>query len=562
MYPDKGFYYCFSTSQGGDAIKFLQVKENFTFVEAVEALADRFNFKLEYETRDGANHHFPSGSMLKRLKMIHDQASHYYQKAFHSDLPEAQAVREYWVESRGFSLEDAEKYGVGYAPPDGGRFFQFLIKQSFSEQELEASGLFFPRGQSRRNSLTARFRGRLMVPICDLTGQVIAFTGRKLEQTPEDDPAFQAKYVNSPKTDLFNKGTLLFGIHIARKTVSDDSPFVMVEGQIDAIRCWTEGFEQVIATQGTAITEIQLGKLKNYCPKLIMCLDGDAAGTKAALRVLPMALATGLELRFIRLAEGDDPDTFLKREGKEAFAALLETSTPVVPFLIESFFGSENRDASGMARSAEHCFEIIAKSNSEIVKGRMIEDLANGVGLDVRTMAADFSRFRQKRLSRNNPQTVLPSKVGVSTVEGKLRTAESDLLQMLIQNKSIRSKMAETDFTDLIDPSSVEGSLLMRICAELREDPAWTPEADADLVCTNEQEQNLIYQLLTGEPTDTDLEAHFMICMKSIQLRYDKRRLRSVEHRLNRGTSLSDEEMNDLLMEKIQLQKRIANHNR
>ena len=560
VYPDRGFYYCFSTSQGGDAIKFLQVKENFTFVEAVEALADRFNFKLEYEAQDGSNRNFASGSLLKRLKMVHDQASRYYRKAFFSDMTDAKAVREYWVEKRGFSLEHAEEYGIGYAPPDGGAFFQFLIKQSFSEKELEASGLFFPRGNSTRNALTARFRGRLMVPICDLTGQVIAFTGRKLDQTPTNDPAFEAKYVNSPKTDLFNKGTLLFGIHIARKVVSEERPFVMVEGQLDAVRCWTEGFEQVVATQGTAITDIQLGKLKNYCSRLIMCLDGDAAGTKAAIRVLPMALAAGLDLRFIRLEKGDDPDTYLGREGRDAFNRLLEQSTPVIPFLIESFFDSSRRDAASLARSAEHCFEMISQSNSEIVKGRMLEELANGVGLDARTMGADFQKFQQKKNGRTAAPRPVPLGTKATPPGQKLRTAESDLLQMVIQNPAIRSKMSETDFTDLIDPSTTEGALLMRICAELREDPAWTPETDADLVCSNEQEHNLIYQLLAGDPLDAEVEDQFAVCMKSIQLRYDKRRLRAVEHKLNRANSLSDEEMNNLFMEKLQLQKRIANH--
>lgn len=560
VHPDRGFYYCFSTSQGGDAIRFLQVKENLSFTEAVEALADRFNFKLEYETRDGNPHPGRNGSSLKRLKMIHDQASKYYCKAFVSDFPEAVSVRDYWLNQRGFTLEDAEKYGVGYAPTDGGKFYQFLLKQQFTDEELEASGLFFPRGNSTRNTLTARFRGRLMVPICDLTGQVIAFTGRKLDQTPENDPAFQAKYVNSPKTDLFNKGTLLFGIHVARKVVNDSKPFVMVEGQLDAIRCWTEGFEQVIATQGTAITDTQLSKLKNYCSRLVMCLDGDSAGTKAAMRVLPMALAVGLELRFIRLSAGDDPDSFLKREGAEAFARLLEQSTPAVPFLAESFFSHGRRDASSLSRSAEQCFEIIIKSDSQIVKSRMVEDLANCVSLDTRTMRTDFENYLRNKAGQGyRSQQTQPLGVPESK-EGKLSTAESDLLRLVIQHSPLRQRLREEDFSEIIDLTSVEGQLLTRICAELREDPNWTPEQDADLVCETDIERNLIYELLAGNSETNDVEELFMLCLKSMQLRFEKKRLRSIEHKLNKGVGMTEEEMTTLLMEKLELQRRIANH--
>ena len=528
-------------------------------MEAVEALADRFNFKLEYETRDGKPNPGRSGSQIKRLKMLHDQASRYYQKAFVSNLPDADAVRNYWVEGRGFTLEDAETHGIGYAPTDGGSFYQFLIKQNFTEPELEASGLFFPRGSSSRNTLTARFRGRLMVPICDLTGQVIAFTGRKLDQTPQNDPAFEAKYVNSPKTDLFNKGTLLFGIHIARKAVSEEKPFVMVEGQLDAIRCWTKGFEQTIATQGTAITEIQLGKLKNYCSRLIMCLDGDSAGTKAAMRVLPMALGVGLDLKFVRLKAGDDPDTFLMREGTEAFFAMLEKATPVIPFLVESFFNPDNRDGASLSRGAEQCFEILMKSESQIVKSRMIEELANGVGLDARTLNSDFQAYLQKK-GRYGYQKPKAKPVGLpGNPNGKLRTVESDLLGLIVQNETLRSKLKENDFTDLIDPASVEGRLLIRICAELREDPSWSPEKDSELVCENEVEQNLIYELLTDEGAPSEVDDLFAICMKSMQHRYDKRKLRSIEHKLNKGVNVGADELTALFTEKMELQRRIAN---
>lgn len=559
VYPDRGFFYCFSTSQGGDAIKFLQIKENFTFVESLEALADRFNFKLEYENRDGRAITGQSGSRMKQLRLVHELATSYYRKAFEADYKEAEEVRSYWLEQRGFTLEDAQAHGVGYAPADASRFYDYLRKQAVPNDILEGSGLFFPKG-NRSGPLMARFRGRLMVPIRDLTGNTIAFTGRKLAQTPSNDPAFEAKYVNSPKTDLFNKGTLLFGLHLARKHVSEENPFVMVEGQIDAIRCWTKGFEQVIATQGTAITDIQLGKLKNYCSQLIMCLDGDSAGTKAAMRVLPMALAVGLELRFVRLSAGDDPDTYLMREGRDGFQALLDSSKSSIPFLVESFFASENRDASALSRSAEKCFEIIGNSGSMIVKSRMLEELANQAQLDVRLLLSDFEMFERKKIRRSRyssaTETSVPS-LGKSS--GKLRTAEIDLLRLVVRHRSVRDKMHHFDFSEIIEIKEMEGQLLARICAELREDPNWLPEQGSENICEDEAERNLIYRLLAEDSIDENEQELYEVCLKSMHLRHDKKCLRKIENKLNKGSALSDADLNDLMKDKLEIQKRIAN---
>lgn len=527
-------------------------------MEAVEALADRFNFKLEYETRDGRPSTDRGGSGLKRLKMIHEHACKYYQKAFKSELSQAQDVRSYWERDRGFKLEDAEKHEIGYAPSETRGFQEYLKKQGYSDAELEASGLFFPRG-NRSGSMMARFRGRLMVPIRDLTGNVIAFTGRKLPQTPKNDPAFEAKYVNSPKTDIFNKGSLLFGLHLARKVVSDATPFVMVEGQLDAIRCWIEGFEQVVATQGTAVTDIQLGKLKNYCPQLIMCLDGDSAGTKAALRVLPMALSVGLEVHFIRLSEGDDPDTYLAREGKEGFQKLLNSAKPAVPFLVETYFDPDNRAAAVLSRSAEQCFEIILKSPSKIVKDRMVEELASRAQLDIHLTKSDFQSFERKTGGRQTYSEIKAAETQASTVgKGTLTTAESDLLRLAIQHASVREKIQHFDFSEIIESGDIEGQLLDRVCAELREDPHWIPERDCKNICDDEAELNLIYRLLAEKVIEDEPVEKCLVCIKSMQLRYDKKRLREIDQKLNREGNLSDEELNELLKEKVEIKNRVA----
>jgi DNA primase len=558
VYPDRGFFYCFSTSQGGDAIKFLQLKENLTFTEAVEALADRFNFKLEYESNHGEGSLQRSGSSLKLQKELHEAATAYFQKALNTDRDESNAARKYFLEGRGFTTDHVNEYRIGYAPVDSGVLFHYLKKLGFSESDMETSGLFFPRGQSKRSALTPRFRGRLMIPICDLMGNPIAFTARKLEVTPRDDPAFEAKYVNSPTTPLFNKGTLLFGIHIARKAVGDDRPFVMVEGQLDAIRCWTEGFQEVVATQGTAITEIQLGKLKNYCPSLIMCLDGDSAGSKAAMRVLPMALATGLDVRFIQLPQGDDPDTLLRNHGAETFRKRLNEATPAVPFLVDQFFHQDRRDPASLARAAEHCFEMIVKSPSRILRNKMVEDIAYLAQLDVQLLRSDFETYARKD-SRRRQSSVSTDQMPKKDVQrSKLRTIEADLLQLVLEFETVRQKVNQLDFSDLIDSSSLEGALLIRICAEIGENPGWSPE-DADaVILESDEERNLYFHTLTQSSKDSSPLESLDVCLKTLQHRWDSRRLKEIDRSLNRSHSLDTETINQLFQEKAEIKNRAA----
>jgi hypothetical protein len=197
------------------------------------------------------------------------------------------------------------------------------MRRKFSEEALKRCGLFFVRDDAAitLQALRPRFRGRLMIPIRDHQGRVCAFTARQTGLTPDDDPAKEAKYVNSPETPIFTKGNLLFNLDRARTHVGEGKPFVMVEGQLDALRCWSVGLKTAIAPQGTSITESQLVLLRRYHTQVECFFDSDSAGQKAALRFLPMALKAGLELRFLTLAGATklDPDLLFLERGLAAY---------------------------------------------------------------------------------------------------------------------------------------------------------------------------------------------------------------------------------------------------
>ena len=294
---DKGFYKCFGCGKAGDLISFVRETEQLGFTEAVEALGQRFNIVIEYEAGSGG----PSReerSLRQEIFEIHELAAEHFHQAFKASGPAGDFMRTYWAEKRRFTTELAEEFKIGAAAPTDEGLGALLLKRKFSEDALRQCGLFFVRDGAMLalGSLKPRFRGRLMIPIRDHQGRVVAFTARQTDLTPEDDPAREAKYVNSPETPIFTKGNLLFNLDRARTHVGEGRPFVMVEGQLDALRCWSVGLKSAIAPQGTSITESQLVLLRRYHTQVECFLDGDSAGQKAAMRFLPMALKAGLDV--------------------------------------------------------------------------------------------------------------------------------------------------------------------------------------------------------------------------------------------------------------------------
>ena len=334
VHPDKGFYKCFSTGEGGDLFSFIMKLENIEFPEAVEFIAKRFNFQLSY---DSGGPDLATQSLRKQLFELHELVSEW----FHRQLLESAAaenVRQYWQATRAFDLKVAQQFKIGFAPAAPFALYQYCRQKGIQLEALQASGLFFNPHQSRRSTeLKSRFRGRLMIPIRDVQGRVVAFTARQLRETPPDDPSREAKYVNSPETQIFQKSRILFGMDHARKHVSESQGFLIVEGQLDAIRCWTCGLHTAVAPQGTAITEDQIHLLQRYQPPYIYCiLDGDQAGRKAAERILPLAFKSGLDFRFICLEEGQDPDELLKVKGTAAIEALQTSALNPIELAIQT----------------------------------------------------------------------------------------------------------------------------------------------------------------------------------------------------------------------------------
>jgi DNA primase len=303
---------CFGCGAGGSVFRFVMEYEHIEFLAAVRKLAERANIKIPEAEMSAQD--YQRADLRRRLLALHAEAAEF----FHAQLmrgKSADTAREY-LKRRGLSAEVAKSWKIGYSPDAWDALLSHARAQGYSGEELSGSGLFSHGDDGGR--IYDRFRGRIMFPICNDTGEVIAFSGRVLsaEQSP-------AKYVNSPETMLFTKGGVLFGLHKSKRALIDKKQAIVCEGQIDLITAFENGVQNVIAPQGTAFTERQARILKRYVEEVVLCFDADAAGEKAAERSLPYLLGAGLLVRCTEMPPGEDPDSFIRNRGGEAFRSLI-----------------------------------------------------------------------------------------------------------------------------------------------------------------------------------------------------------------------------------------------
>jgi len=411
--PDKGLFKCFSSGKAGDVISFVMETERLGFTEAVETLARRYNVPLEYE---GGGLSREERSLRQQLFDLHEEATQFFHDAFRASSGPGPFAREYWTKRRRFEPAVADDYKIGIAAPDGGGLAAHLQKKGYTEEALRQSGLFYVR---QNGGLSPRFRGRLMIPIRDHQGRVVAFTARQLEITPADDPTHDAKYVNSPETPVFTKGQLLFNLDRARHHAGPDRPFLMVEGQLDAIRCHTAGLTATIAPQGTGVTDTQLRLLHRYDAGLECLLDGDSAGQKAALRLLPLALKEGLEVKFLPLAALGakiDPDELVRDRGAAAIHELRQRPVSAMAFAAGAL--APDPAALSAQQTADVCreiFAIIQEAPSEVAQSGYLAEVARLLHLNRTALESDYRRFREQAARRASFRAAPPASAPAPT---------------------------------------------------------------------------------------------------------------------------------------------------
>ena len=334
----KGYYYCFGCHEKGNAISYLRNTRNMGFREAIESLAEMVGMRVPEPTKRDRER----ADRVSTLQQVCEKASSFFQNSLQSDL--GAPTRSYLAE-RGVSEQTQRRFRIGYAPA-GGELISYLTERGISQQQMLDAGLV---AKSERNDdVYCRFRDRLMFPISNTGGRTIAFGGRAMGS------GVPAKYLNSPETDLFSKGSCLYNHGPARDACRGKDPLLVVEGYMDVVSLQQAGIESCVAPLGTAVTETQLRHIWKIAPKPVLALDGDVAGLRAAERTARLALpllSPGKTLEFCIMPEGEDPDDVVRRLGKEGMLEMVGKAVPLARFLWQR--ETNNRDLSRPENRAE-----------------------------------------------------------------------------------------------------------------------------------------------------------------------------------------------------------------
>ncbi|MFN3882768.1 MAG: DNA primase [Nitrincola lacisaponensis] len=372
--PDKQFYYCFGCGAGGNALGFLMEYERLSFPEAIEELARLAGVDIPREEQHPQQ--IEREQQVKQQISLLDQACQFYRQQLRQSDSRDKAVN--YLKQRGLSSDIAARFLIGYAPPGWDNLLQHFKALPNAAEALEKAGMVIHNTEKNRHY--DRFRDRIMFPIRDMRGRVIAFGGRVLT---DEKP----KYLNSPETDTFHKSRELYGLYEARQHNRQLDRLLIVEGYMDVVGLAQHGIQWAVATLGTATTEQHLTRLFKLVPELIFCFDGDQAGRKAAQRALEIAmpiLEDGKSVRFLFLPEGEDPDSLIRKEGQPAFEQRILTATPLSTFFFNSLTADSQLDSmDDRARLAASALPPIREMKPGLLQQMMLERISEMTGLSI-----------------------------------------------------------------------------------------------------------------------------------------------------------------------------------
>ena len=436
---DKQMYYCFGCGKGGNVYTFLMEYENYSFQEAIKALADRAGVKLpeaEYSREEREEQ-----DKRSRLLEINKQAALYYYSRLHS--PAGQAGLRY-LEGRGLSAETMRSFGLGYADKYSNDLYQFFKKKGYSDSILKESGLFHV---DEKRGFSDKFWNRVMFPIMDANSRVIGFGGRVMGDG-------KPKYLNSPETLIFDKSRNLYGLNVARRTRRKN--FIICEGYMDVISMHQAGYTNAVASLGTALTSQQCSLMSRFTKQVLVIYDMDGAGVKAALRAIPMLRTAGLSTKVVNLRPHKDPDEFIKAEGAEAFEQRLEEAENSFLFMVR--MTEQNYDMNDPGERSRFFHEVavmLLEIEDEIERNSYTEAIARKYHIEQSMLASQINKEALKGVGRTEIRA--PKSTDVRRQKAAMAAAPAEKEQKLMLTwiagqpgllEKLKDYLSPVDFTN------------------------------------------------------------------------------------------------------------------
>ena len=533
---EKGFFYCYGCSAGGDVIKFLELHEKTGFQDAVKQLAQRVGLSLpELEANDEQR---ASAAERETLLNVHDVAAKWFRDQLLSTA--GTRIRKY-IADRGLTDATAVAQGLGFAPPGRESLKQALLSQGFSQATLLKAGLLVQRDEGEAID---RFRNRLMIPIGRDTGSIIAFGGRALEKDQ------QPKYLNSPETPIYSKSRTLYGLHLSKTAIRQSGFVVLVEGYFDFGQVYQAGFP-VVASCGTALTPQQAQQLRRFVGKVVLSYDPDAAGQGAAARSSELLVGEGFDVNVAKLPAGADPDTFIQKNGGPAYGERLKQSQPYLDYLLDRSAAGHNLNSDeGRVKFLAEMLPIAARIPDEAMRDRFGDRLAFKARVTDEVVRAQIRKAavqKQTTFGRDGVQPRLTS-------FGNVTKAEKGLIWWLVHEPG--QALAALESLDPEDFSGLISRSVLDLALELNENRGFSPSVLLERLSTIEA------QLVTGiasekEPHVNDAESCAQIIRRMRCEREHAAIQREIDHLQELGASEHSSRIDALWAQKHELLRRL-----
>lgn len=535
--PAKQIFKCFSSGHGGDVFKFLMVHDNMSFPEAVRRLAQRAGIVIP----ENGPHDPEARSRREELLALNAAVADWWHKLLRSD-PSAEAARAY-LKSREFGSDMAEEFGLGYAPEGWDSTLTWAKKAGYSPSALEAGRLV---ATSESGRVYDFFRGRLMIPIYNDAGEVVAFSGRLL-----DPEAKAQKYVNSHETPVFIKSRILFGLNKTKRAIIEEGSAIVCEGQIDLMRCWQKGIRNIVASQGTAFTDSHARILKRLAGEVVICFDADNAGQNAAQRSIDVLLKEDLQVRIARIPKGEDPDSLLRKQPVTVFENILREAKDYTRHLLDTACEAEDiTSPRGRGLVAQKLALVIAKIPNAVQREGFLLEVARRLQVPRAVLEEEVRKAegQQRRAPTATEETqTAPSEQQASTEPLHVDKMIEALLSLLLATSELVPQVTRQLNHAWIEDLGGADVLLQLLDAHAHD--AWEDAVQFMEECDERTKNYLAGLLLTPSPTPTEttLEKYADQLIQNLEKRWKQQRLQILEQASKNDSLSADERLKYLL---------------
>jgi DNA primase len=494
--PGKQAFYCFSSQQGGDVFRFLQLYENLTFPEALKKLADRAGIRLDEEaiTPEMA----AKDRHRRRVRELQGAARDWFHLLLMKS-PEAAAAREY-LKGRGIGSEIAKRWLLGYAPAGARPLFQWAREKGFPQPLLVDGGLAVP--SQRGSGAYPHFQHRLMFPINNDYGETVGFSGRVLSPDQKG-----GKYVNSPETIIFEKSKMFFGLDRSKQAILKAGRAILCEGQLDLIAAFESGVTNIVAPLGTAFTDAQARLLARQTNEVLICFDADRAGQSATSKAFAKLAPAGVSVRVVPMPLGEDPDSLIRKGGAEAFQQVVTQAEDYFDFLIRMRGGAS--PSATIAQRVEMATELAQRAAlvpDAILRGALLQNLSTRLGVPVDQLATvvqkETQAAQQREKAQSRAKTTTTTKSPGAPGSHVMRT----FCRLLLGSSAARTWLLENAQVALLD--DISNATLARLIWKADFDPSQASSVSTFLAELPEEQQNAIGRLLVepGPASQENLE--------------------------------------------------------